>query len=341
MEISDKSQLEFIDEAQSAAQMSARLTRRLLSFAKQGLLEPATISLNQYVMEALALLRSTIGENISLSSNLAPDLWNTLADPSEIENTVVNLAINARDAMPEGGEITITTKNSQIDDELLIEIGIHPGQYVQLSVADNGVGMSEEVQEHIFEPFYTTKEPGKGTGLGLASIYGFARQSGGTVTVYSEIGHGTVINVYLPRHVKEHDEKSASKPVELAASEKKLRVLVVEDNEMVRKVTVKRMQALGYSTVQVDDGTEAIKTLERDSDFDLVFSDIVMPGGVSGYDVAHWVSAHIPQCAVLLTSGFNEQFVASNGSKTDEIAVLQKPYNLVELQQAIMALDKV
>jgi len=334
-DITDKEHRDYINEADNAAQMGARLTRRLLAFAKQGQLEPTVLNANEHVLTALELLRSTIGENISLSSNLSSDAWSICADPSEIENTVVNLAINARDAMPNGGKITISTKNASIsEDDIEDDFGIAPGDYVQLSVSDTGCGMTNEIKEKIFEPFFTTKDQGKGTGLGLASIYGFARQSGGHVHVYSEVDHGTVINVYLPRHNDSPTRSRKDKTPSKITGQPNAKILVVDDNEMVLNVTVRRLRTLNYNVVQASSGPEAIELL-KEVTVDLILTDIVMEGGMSGFDVAQWAQKNLPQCKILLTSGFNEQMTEGTGVNTENLQVLQKPYNRDELQQAL------
>jgi CheY-like chemotaxis protein len=210
-----------------------------------------------------------------------------------------------------------------------------PGDYIRLSVSDTGSGMTDEVKASIFEPFFSTKESGRGTGLGLASIYGFAHQSGGDVHVYSEVDHGTVIHVYLPRYTESSVSASVVQPVEIQPTQENARVLVVEDNDMVRKVTVKRLRALGYDTIQASNGPKAVQMLKNDSSVDLVLSDIVMDGGMSGYDVAQWVKSNLPQCKILLTSGFNEQMAEASNDISENLRVLQKPYNLAELQQAV------
>lgn len=327
-------QREYLIEAQTAAQMGARLTHRLLTFAKKRQLEPAILNVNEQVVTAIDLLSSTIGEAIKLSSNVDPDLWSILADPSEVENTLVNLAINARDAMVGGGEIIFNTKNvSFSEDDINDDFGIAPGDYVQLAVTDNGCGMTEEVKSHIFEPFYTTKDPDKGSGLGLASIYGFIKQSGGHVHVYSEPGYGTTINLYLPRHLHQREIQKPSFEKAILTAPQNTRILVVEDNDVVRKITIKRLQKAGFKTEEVCDGPAAVQHLEIDSDFDLVFSDIVMGGGMSGYDLARWVRINHPNCKILLTSGFSEQLLDEKNAA--EFQVLSKPYSFVELQEAL------
>jgi len=339
MDITNADHQEYIREATNAAKMGARLTNRLLTFARQGHLEPATLDANEHILHAIDLLRSTIGAQITLSTRLATDLWHIRADPSEVENTVVNLVINARDAMVNEGTITVETKNIRFAENDAEEpFGISPGDYIQLSVTDTGCGMSEEVKSKIFEPFFTTKETGKGTGLGLASIYGFVQQSGGHVYVYSEIDHGTVVNIYLPKYDKQKSSTLSTQAVELQTTNVQARVLVIEDNEMVRKLTVKRLQALGYTTKQARNGPEALKILEHDTKFDLILTDIVMDGGLTGFDIAWWVQSNLPQCKILLTSGFNEKLAEKNSTDIEKLQILQKPHSLAELQTRINAL---
>lgn len=336
MDIMDETHRDLLNDAASAAQMGARLTRRLLTFAKKSQLDPVVLNANDSVLTAMELLHSTIGETITLSSYLSPDLWKIRADPSEIENSVVNLAINARDAMPGGGTIKVDTKNvSFTENDIENEFGISPGDYVQLSVTDTGSGMTDEVKAHIFEPFFTTKEPDKGTGLGLASTHGFVNQSGGHIHVDSEVGHGTVIHLYLPKYLETSTPQESKQPAQVKPTNGDARILVVEDNGMVRKVTVRRLRALGFNTEQVSNGPEAVHYLENNSDIDLILSDIVMDGGMSGYDVARWVQNNLPECKILLTSGFSEQMAEDNEVQIAKLQVLPKPYSLVELQQAV------
>ncbi len=335
MGITQQRHREYLAKAESAAQMGARLTRRLLSFARQGQLEPRVLNANEHVLGAIELLRSTIGEDITLTADLSSDLWSILADASEIENTVVNLVINARDAMPHGGSITIETKNLKITGTGHDEVpGVPYGDYIRLSVSDTGSGMEEEVKARVFEPFFTTKE--SNSGLGLASIHGFAQQSGGDVHIHSRLGHGSVVHVYLPSYGEMFVDTSEEQQQPLAGEkDSRSRILVVEDNQMVRELTIERLQALGYETRQADNGPSAIAILETDSDFDLILTDIVMGGGMSGFDVALWVQDRLPHCAVLLTSGFNEHMAEAREMGGRRLRVLQKPYTLAELQQRV------
>ncbi len=335
MDLTNQTHRDYLDKADSAAQMGARLTRRLLSFARQGQLEPTVLDANKHVLAAINLLRSTIGEHITLSSNLSEDLWCILADASEIENTVVNLVINARDAMPKGGTITIETSNIEVTENGADQApGIPAGKYIKLSVSDTGSGMDDEVKSRVFEPFFTTKD--SSTGLGLASIYGFAQQSGGDVRINSEVDEGAVIDVYLPSHCENRGiGDTDDKPGTLHANKRVSRILVVEDNDMVRELTVERLHALGYDTRQASDGAKAVQILQEDAAFDLILTDIVMEGGMSGFDVAQWVQSNLPRCKILLTSGFNEQMAEASDIDIGKLRVLQKPYSLAELQQRI------
>lgn len=336
LSITDKTHRDCLDEADKAAQMGSRLTHRLLTFAKQGQLQPVVLNANEPVLSAIELLSSTIGETINLSHHLSPDLWRIHADSSEVENTVVNLVINARDAMPDGGNIKVKTRNVSVTtDEINDGFGISPGDYIQLSVADDGCGMTDEVKAHIFEPFFTTKEHGKGTGLGLASIHGFVNQSGGHVYVYSEVGQGTTIKLYLPKYSRKGNEHNTARPTELQPTSNDARILVVEDNDMVRKMTVMRLRALGFNTEQVSNGKKALQFLENKPDTDLVLSDVVMSGGLSGFDVAAWIQSNLPRCRILLTTGYNDPATDNGNNNTSDLKILQKPYSIVEMQAAI------
>jgi hypothetical protein len=237
------------------------------------------------------LLRRTLGEAIALGTLLAPRLWSVQTDPSEVENAVLNLAINSRDAMPGGGKLLIETANVVLEEsDVASEVGGEPGEYVRLSVSDTGAGMSKEVLARAFEPFFTTKGPGKGTGLGLSVIYGFVKQSGGHVTIYSELGRGTTVNVNLPRIATESERKATAKLAAPAAQRTGETILLVEDNPDVRQVTARRLQNLGYLVVEAASGARAVELLSTGAKIDLVFSDVVMPGGMSGFELALLVS---------------------------------------------------
>ena len=340
LQVSGREQRELVQEAESAATMGARLTRRLLAFAKRSSLEPSIVNLNDQVLSVTSLLRSIVGDSVVLSTQLSANPWLTKVDPSEVENTIINLAINARDAMRDGGRLLIDTANVEIRGQLASELDVGTGDYIRLMVSDTGTGMTREVVTHAFEPFYSTKELGKGTGLGLSSIYGFARQSGGQIVIDSEPGVGTHVSVYLPRCEEEADDAVITDDTSmLEGNSVRKRVLVVEDNAAVRKVTQKRIRALGYDTEQAENGSQAIDWLTKNgkNDFavDIVFSDVVMDGGVSGYDLYEWVKQHLPDCQVILTSGYHE----NESLEDSRISALQKPYSMSELKVALSSRD--
>jgi PAS domain S-box-containing protein len=326
-----------VREAMEAAEMGARLTDHLLTFSRRQHLETREIDLNEFVLGLIELLRRTLGEDVDLSTALAGDLWLTRADAVQVENAVLNLAINARDAMPNGGRIVIETRNVRLDKTAVALVpGLRPGDYVSLSVSDTGMGMPREVLERAFEPFFTTKGKGRGTGLGLATIYGFAKQSNGHVTLYSEPGKGTTVNLYLPRS-GEDARTGASRPERASPMQGKGEVvLVVEDDERVRRLTSARLADLGYVPREASSAAEALQILERGEKVDLVFTDLVMPGGMSGLDLAKLVQSRWSQVGVLLTSGYSEELVSSeNGGGRLGVGLLRKPYRQAELAIAI------
>jgi CheY-like chemotaxis protein len=341
MELEDTEQRDLLARANNAALMGARLTNRLLTFARRRRLDPVVLDLNEQVLVMAELLRRTLGEAIALGTLLAPRLWSVQADPSEVENAVLNLAINSRDAMPAGGKLVIETSNVMLEEsDVADEVGGEPGEYVRLSVSDTGTGMSREVLTRVFEPFFTTKGPGKGTGLGLSVIYGFVKQSGGHVTVYSEIDRGTTVNLYLPRIATERERATSAKQAAPAPQRTGETILLVEDNPDVRKVTARRLQNLGYVVVEAASGARAVEVLTAGAKIDLVFSDVVMPGGMSGFDLAHWVQENAPTLPILLTSGFAEDVARAGETPASELAILRKPYTGAELARALRkALD--
>lgn len=327
--------------ARQAAEAGARLTNRLLTFARRRRLEPQVVNLNDQVRVMTELLQRTLGEAVQLSTILAPDLWATRVDPSEVENAIVNLAINARDALSSSGKLIIETSNAAFDDDAnsvetaAMQGDIAPGDYVRLSVSDNGTGMSKEVLARAFEPFFTTKPPGRGTGLGLSTIYGFVRQSNGNVTIYSEPGRGTTVNIYLPRHhAANQGSKSAGHDRASRFGDGRL-ILLVEDNAEVRAVARGRLRRLGYAVQEVGTADEAIDLLAGGLVAAAVFSDVVMPGTRSGFDLARWVRANQPSLPLLLTSGFAEDIARSGEDGTEHTYLLRKPYTQGELAKML------
>ncbi|MDH3664697.1 MAG: PAS domain S-box protein, partial [Alphaproteobacteria bacterium] len=304
-----------ISQAQEAAGLGAELTGRLLAFARRQPLDPKVISLSDMVLEMSELLARTLGETIEINTVLANPLDKALVDPTQVQNALLNLAINARDAMSKGGQLTIETANVELDDDYARDhADVTAGNYVLLSVSDTGTGMSPDIRDRVFEPFFTTKDVGKGSGLGLSMVYGFIRQSGGHVRLYSEVGQGTAISLYFPK--VEHADSATEEPrtatdIPLARRET---VLVVEDDPRVRQVTIQRLQTLGYSVLEAENGHAALDVLKEAPAVNLVFTDVVMPGGMSGSDLAEKVHRLYPGIKVLLTSGYSEHAGIENGA---------------------------
>ncbi|HEY7609634.1 MAG TPA: PAS domain S-box protein [Alphaproteobacteria bacterium] len=322
--------------ALKAAMRGAALTRQLLAFARRQALDAKVIDINERVAATMDLLHRTIGEDIEITTALAPDLWPAFADPGQLESAIVNLAINARDAMPQGGRLIIETANKRIDENYVAKnFDAVPGDYVMLAVSDTGSGMPPEVLARVFEPFFTTKPVGKGTGLGLSMVYGFVRQSQGHVQIYSEAGHGTSVRLYLPR-ARSATEPAAEAPAEAVSRARTgERILAVEDNPDVRRVVTAQLSELGYEVLEAANGEAAIRILERGDAIDLLFSDVVMPGGMSGYDLARATRRLRPSLKVLLTSGFPKTAMEDQRPPSEAGHLLSKPYRKAELAAKI------
>jgi len=333
--ISNAEDRELVSRATRAADSGARLTRRLLTFARRRQLAPEVINLNEQVRSMTELLHRTLGATIELQTSFARDLWLTRADAGEVEAAVINLAINARDAMPNGGKLSIRTANAILEgDEVGFEGPLIAGDYVQISVSDNGIGMSKDVLGRVFEPFFTTKPPGRGTGLGLSTIYGFIKQSGGNITIYSEPAVGTTVNLYFPRCL---DYVGAASSGTDAAKEERgsgERIVVVEDNGDVRALTVQRLERLGYEVVEFPTGAAARDALKGGLKADLVFSDIMMPGGMTGVDLRKWISEYHSALPVILTTGFADE-ATDIAAVADEWPILRKPYTQRDLAEVV------
>jgi len=337
MRLTEDKDRTLLKRAYEAAEMGARLTARLLTFARRRQYETARLNLNDQVMGMVDLLARTLGEPIVLDTRFDARIWPVRADPSEIENTILNLAINARDAMPRGGRLIIETANETVEGG---EVGtlnkLSAGDYVRFSVADNGIGMPPEVLQHAFEPFFTTKQPGRGTGLGLSTIYGLAQELGGTVTIESEVGRGTRVSVYLPRSDGPPVTANLDRLGEAVPASAGETVLLVEDNPEVRQVTSSRLAELGYHVIDVESGPEALKVLRSPETIDIVFSDIVMAGGMSGFDVAQWVKSNRPEMKLLLATGFADGTLrAGQDPQLAAVKVLRKPYSRSDLARAL------
>ncbi len=326
-----------VREAREAAEIGARLTDRLLTFGRRQLLETRHINLNEFVLGLIEILRRTIGENIDVSTVLSSDLALTKADTGEVENAVLNLAINARDAMPKGGRLVIETRNLEIKEPHSTHPDLPPGHYVALSVSDTGQGMTPQVQARAFEPFFTTKRSGgkgRGTGLGLATIYGFVKQSGGNVTIASAPGAGTKVEIILPAVRMANTATSQNGQGAQVIQGGGQRVLVVEDNDSVRRLTQRRLIELGYRVDLACNAVEALELLAVDAKFDLVFTDVVMPGGLSGLDLAREIGHHFPHVRVMITTGYAEE-VLDRSDLEHMPALLRKPYSQSDLARAM------
>lgn len=325
-----------ISQAQEAADLGAELTGRLLAFARRQPLDPKVIAVNDIVLQMGELLARTLGETIEINTVLANPLHQTLVDSTQVRNALLNLAINARDAMPNGGQLTLETANVELDEDYAKN---HPdvtaGDFVMLSVSDTGTGMAPEIRDRVFEPFFTTKDVGRGSGLGLSMVYGFIKQSGGHVRLYSEVGHGTTISAYLPKIQAPASAVDQPKTTAEIPNARRETVLVVEDDPQVRQVTVQRFQTLGYTVLEADRGQAAIDLLNESPRIDLVFTDVVMPGGMSGADLAREVRRLYPEIKVLLTSGYSEHAGIENGAPEDRSLWLRKPYRMAELAQKV------
>ncbi len=319
------------EQIQEASQRAASLTRQLLAFSRKQMLAPTVLSIQGVVADMEKILRRLIGEDIELVSVNAPDLWRIKADRSQIEQVILNLAVNARDAMPRGGKLTIETENVEFDNsQARLPVILTPGRYVMLAVTDNGCGMDTETQAHIFEPFFTTKEKGKGTGLGLATVYGIVKQSGGYIWVYSEPEQGTTFKVYLPRV-----EESLT-PQEVRAESRNIprgteTILLVEDEQGVRDLAREYLEISGYKVLVAENGAAAVKVVsEHKGAIDLVMTDVVMPG-LSGSELTKRIEAIRPGTRIMYMSGYTDQAIIHHGILGPDIVLLQKPFTLSAL----------
>jgi len=325
-----------IDEA---ATRGADLTRQLLAFARKQPLQPQVTDVNALVVDTAKLLRPTLGQQIEIESMLEDSVWPAMVDGTQLSTALLNLALNARDAMPNGGKLTLETANVSLDEvytQAHPETG--PGSYVMVAVRDTGSGIAAALHHKVFEPFFTTKEVGKGTGLGLSMVYGFVKQSGGHIEIHSEEGKGTAIKLYFPRSDEEALTHNNTPGPPLRGGDET--ILVVEDDALVRKYVISQLRSLGYAPVAAANATEAIALVERGQAFDLLFTDIVMPGGMNGRALAEEMARRRPGARVLYTSGFTENAIVHQGRLDPDVALLSKPYRKLELAQMIRkALD--
>ena len=326
----------FVRNAMRAAARGAALTQRLLAFSRKQPLRPEPVDANRLARGMSDLLRRSLGETIDIEIVGDAGLWQCLVDPGQLENVLLNLAINARDSMPTGGMLTIEASNARLSEDYAATLDdVEPGQYVLVEISDTGCGMPADVVEHAFEPFFTTKEVGKGTGLGLSMVYGFVKQSGGHVTIYSEVGEGTTIKLYLPRYYGGDDaasERGATEDIPLARGET---VLVVEDDSDVRALIRELLQSLGYAVLEASSAQAAFDVLTDAPCVDLLLTDIVLPGGVNGRQLAEELTRQRPELAVLYTSGYSESAVIHHGRLDPGIELLQKPFLKADLARAV------
>ena len=329
-----------IRTAMNASVRGAALTQRLLAYARRQVLEPEVLDLNTVVSAMTELVRRSLGSAIEIRTSFAKGLWPAIADRNQVENALLNLVINSRDAMPSGGTLTLETQNATLDAESVGNPSeAAPGDYVVLSVSDTGLGMAREIQERAIEPFFTTKEQGKGTGLGLSSIYGFARQSGGLLRIYSEEGLGTTVRLYLPRaQAVTMAEKAQTKETELPRGTET--ILVAEDESEVRAVAVAHLSNSGYRVIAASDAATALKAAAKETRIDLLLTDVVLTGGMNGHTLAAALRGRIPDLRVIFMSGYSEQASPGAGSGEREFPLLQKPFRKGDLLKAVReALD--
>ncbi|MEI9994833.1 MAG: CHASE3 domain-containing protein [Rhizomicrobium sp.] len=328
---------ERLQNAISAVERGSRLTGQLLAFARRQALDPRSTNLGRLLHDMTDLLRRTLGERIEVESIVSGGLWNTLVDPSQVENAVLNLAINARDAMPEGGKLTIELANAYLDDTYAAQHAeVTAGQYVMLGVSDTGTGMPPEVVARVFDPFFTTKPEGKGTGLGLSQVYGFVKQSGGHVKVYSEPGQGTTVKIYLPRTRK--PQEGLDPVATLAAEGGNETILVVEDDAGVRAAVVDILGDLGYSVLKAESAEQGLAVISSGARIDLLFTDVVMPGSMNTRDFARRAQELRPGLKVLYTSGYTQNAIVHNGRLDDDAFLLSKPYRKDDLARKLRSL---
>jgi signal transduction histidine kinase/DNA-binding response OmpR family regulator len=332
--LSDPQDLKRLSASLGAVDRGAKLASQLLAFARRQPLEPRAIHLGRMVREMDELLRRALGEAIEVETVIAGGLWNTLTDPDQVQNAILNLAVNARDAMGGSGRLTIETGNAMLDELYARQHeDVQPGQYVMLAVSDTGSGMTPEVMAKAFEPFFTTKRDGRGTGLGLSMVYGFVKQSHGHIKIYSEPGSGTTVRIYLPRT---HEAEEAVPDLSIAPIESGTEtILVVEDDPVVQATVVDLLKDLGYTVLRANDGQSALTLARAGIAIDLLFTDVVMPGPVRAPDLARQVQALMPGVGVLFTSGYTENAIVHGGRLDPGVSLLSKPYRREDLARKV------
>jgi CheY-like chemotaxis protein len=325
-----------VEEIRQAADRAAALTQQLLAFSRKQLLHLQVLDLNSVVADTEKLLRRLVGEDVELSAILAPDLGNVKADPRRMEQVIMNLAVNARDAMPEGGRLTLETQDVVLDEDYArSRVDVEPGRYVMLAVSDTGVGIDEETQAHIFEPFFTTKEDGKGTGLGLATVYGIIKQIDGHISMESEPGRGTTFKIYL-RGTDEAAQPIRPVPVPDQITRGSETILLVEDEDLVRSMVRRVLTRNDYAVLQAGNGEEALRICRRhEGPLHLLLTDVVLPGGMSGPDIAARLSGLHPEVKVLYMSGYTDDAILQHGVLDPGVAFLAKPFTPTALSHKV------
>jgi CheY-like chemotaxis protein len=324
---------------EDGSQRAAMLTHRLLAFARRQALDPRPLDANKLVAGMSELLRRTIGEAIAIETVLAGGLWRTMADPNHLESALLNLAVNARDAMPDGGKLTIETGNSYLDEAYALRHqDVIPGQYVMIAVSDTGTGMSKDTMERVFEPFFTTKGIGQGTGLGLSQVYGFIKQSSGHIKIYSEPGQGTVVKLYLPRLIGEGQlDREEALPAVPDGGSGEL-ILVVEDDDAVRAYSAETLRELGYRVIAASTAWEGLEILSRYPAIRLLFTDVGLPGGMTGRQLADQARQQRPDLLVLFTTGYARNAIVHGGILDPGIHLLPKPFTFAALASKVRTL---
>jgi signal transduction histidine kinase/CheY-like chemotaxis protein len=322
--------------ALEAANRGADLIQHLMAFARKQDLSPALVDVNVLTYNVIRLMRRTLPTNIGIRFEAGGDLPSIQMDPSRLENAILNLAVNARDAMPDGGELLIETAITTLDEEYATaNTGVQADTYLMIALSDTGAGMAQDVIDHAFEPFFTTKGVGKGTGLGLSMAYGLMKQIGGHAKIYSVLGKGTTVKLYMPLASETAHEQKKEIPEKTVLPDERGAVLLVEDDDLVRKSLTTKLQRLGYAVRAVSSAGEAIDTLERESHFQVMLSDVMMPGAMNGGELAHEVVKRWPHIGVLLNSGYTENSIGGKAKIPDGIRVLSKPYSNADLVNAL------
>jgi signal transduction histidine kinase len=334
--VKDRPQLaQITDMISAAAARGADLTRHLLAFARRQPLQPRNTDVNALVIDAARLLRPTLGEQIEIESMLAHDSAPALIDPSQLSTAILNLALNARDAMPDGGKLTLETRNVVLDENYpSMTSEIKPGNYVMIAVSDTGEGIPGSLLDKVFEPFFTTKEVGKGSGLGLSMVYGFVKQSNGHIKIYSEEGHGTTVKLYLPAAAGVPDALAVEAGIS-GSEHGEESILIVEDDALVREYVVTQISRFGYHTMAAGNAAEALAIIDGPERFDLLFTDVIMPGGLNGRQLATEALKRRPELKVLYTSGYTENAIVHHGRLDAGVLLLPKPYLSSDLARMI------